>query len=60
MASRGALLDKIRTQFFLSHEHNYDWDSLDEMTPFMFELQVVLVMEHLKKLKELKKASRLG
>lgn len=58
--SRGALLDKIRSQFFLVHEHHYDWTSLENMTPLEFDLQIVLVLEYLKNLKDLQKTQRIG
>jgi len=41
-------------------EHNYTYDALDAMSPFEFELQTVLVLEHLEKLKKLKRLGRLG
>jgi len=41
-------------------EHGFTFEDINNMTPFEFDLQSVLVMEYLENLKKLNKTKRLG
>jgi len=52
MFSRGELLDRHRTFYMMVEDHGFTYEGIMKMTPFEYELNTILILEHLEKLKK--------
>lgn len=52
MVGNDELVDLLKTNFLLMHEHNFSLTEIEEMVPYEREIYLLMLIEHLEKKKK--------
>ena len=52
MVGNDELVDLLKTNFLLMHEHNFSLTEIEEMVPYEREIYLLMLIEHLERKKK--------